>query len=68
MLENSDFELMQEAHKAKADSYCPYSGFQVGSALLTKDGVVIRGCNVENASYGQQPSAMRFQRASGRGI
>lgn len=45
-------ELLQDAHIAKANAYCPYSSFQVGAALLTRDGAVIRGCNVENASYG----------------
>lgn len=32
-------------------SYAPYSGFQVGAALLTKDGDIYTGCNIENAAY-----------------
>lgn len=45
-------ELMKYAHKAHLNAYAPYSNFKVGAALLLKDGKVITGCNVENASYG----------------
>lgn len=48
----SYIELLSKAHKAKKNAHCPHSGFQVGAALLAKDGKVITGCNVENASYG----------------
>ena len=44
-------ELIRLAYEGKAMSYSPYSGFQVGAALLTKDGRVYLGCNIENASY-----------------
>lgn len=44
-------ELLLEAKKARLKSYAPYSKFQVGAALLTKDGKVYHGCNIENASY-----------------
>jgi len=37
--------------EARKMSYSPYSKFKVGAALLCKDGTVIKGCNVENASY-----------------
>lgn len=44
--------LLQQAHAAREKAYAPYSRFKVGAALLTKDGKVFHGCNVENASYG----------------
>lgn len=52
-------DLLQEAHKAKENAYCRYSNFRVGAAILAKDGKVITGCNVENASYGLTMCAER---------
>ena len=43
--------LYNEALNARNNSYAPYSDFKVGAALLTLDGSVFTGCNVENASY-----------------
>jgi cytidine deaminase len=43
--------LIDEAKKAREMAYVPYSKFKVGAALLTKDGKVYRGCNIENAAY-----------------
>jgi cytidine deaminase len=44
--------LLELAREASKKSYCPYSEFPVGAALLSGDGRVFTGCNVENASYG----------------
>ena len=44
-------ELIISAMKAREKAYAPYSGFFVGAALLTDDGVIYTGCNIENAAY-----------------
>lgn len=44
--------LLQAARQAAEKAYAPYSNFPVGAALLTADGTVITGVNVENASFG----------------
>ncbi|KZT21032.1 cytidine deaminase [Neolentinus lepideus HHB14362 ss-1] len=45
-------KLIRAAIEAKEGSYSPYSKFRVGAALLSTDGHVIKGANIENASYG----------------
>lgn len=44
-------ELVLQAEQAMEKAYAPYSGFRVGAALLTKNGKVFTGCNIENASF-----------------
>ena len=55
----TDQELVRMAMDMQNYSYCPYSGFPVGAALLCEDGRVFTGCNVESAAYGSTICAER---------
>ena len=60
--------LIQSAREAAGSAYCPYSNYPVGAAVLTLDGQVYTGCNVENISFGLSMCAERtalFKAVSG---
>lgn len=52
-------KLLERAKQARERAYTPYSNFPVGAALLTSDGKIYVGCNIENASYGLSNCAER---------
>lgn len=54
-----DQKLLQLAREAMKRSYSPYSRFPVGAALLSKDGRIFLGCNIENASFSMTMCAER---------
>ena len=54
-----DIDLIKAAAEVRENAYAPFSKFKVGSALLTDDGSIVVGCNVESASYGLTVCAER---------
>lgn len=55
----TDKEIIRFALAARKNAYAPYSNFSVGAAILSKDGRVFQGCNIENSSYGATNCAER---------
>jgi len=64
LTEEETLRLIQAAVGARDHAYAPHSHFYVGAALLTHDGRIIEGCNVENASYSLTQCAERVAVAS----
>ncbi len=62
--------LINKAIEAMQMSYCPYSNFKVGAALLAKNGTIYQGCNIESASYSPTNCAERtaFFKAVSEGV
>jgi len=72
-------KLIEAAKEASKLAYCPYSSYPVGAAILTFDGVIYSGCNVENCSltqtiHAEQTALVRaiadgaIQRATAKGV
>ncbi|WP_350342483.1 cytidine deaminase [Proteinivorax tanatarense] len=59
MDKNTVEKLIAKAKEAMENAYVPYSKYPVGAALLTEDGNIYSGCNIENASYGLTNCAER---------
>ncbi|WP_075618116.1 cytidine deaminase [Paenisporosarcina indica] len=52
-------QVMEESKIARENAYVPYSKFKVGAALVSKEGKVYHGCNIENAGYSMTNCAER---------
>lgn len=70
MRETQIHELIETAIRQLQYSYTPYSNFKVGAALLSKDGAVYTGCNIENSAYTPTNCAERtaFFKAVSEGV
>ena len=58
-MERSEKELVEAARAVRENAYAPFSKFKVGAALETATGIIITGCNIENATYGLTVCAER---------
>jgi cytidine deaminase len=56
---SNDEELITQARHAQKNAYAPFSQFKVGAAVLTDNGQIYSGCNVENSTYGATNCAER---------
>lgn len=56
-----DAELLLQAHEATSRSYAPHSKFHVGAAVRLANGIIVKGCNIENAAY---PSGLCAERTA----
>ncbi|MDE4542593.1 MULTISPECIES: cytidine deaminase [unclassified Thermoanaerobacterium] len=55
-----DYEkLLEVAKEARESAYAPYSKFKVGACVITSNGKIYKGCNIENSSYGLTNCAER---------
>ena len=52
-------QLVEAAFEASKNAYVPYSNFRVGTIAYMKDGTMFKGCNIENAAYGDTMCAER---------
>lgn len=72
MVRVTDKELVRKAREAKENAYCDYSNFHVGAALLTRDGEVFVGVNVENINFSgtihAEENSLSSAVASGYGV
>ncbi len=59
MTASAERSLLEEARRAAVHAHAPYSRFRVGAAVLGAGGEIVRGCNVESASYGLSCCAER---------
>ncbi len=66
----NDKELVRLAYEAQKNAYCPYSHWAVGAALLTADGRIYTGCNIENNTFTPSVCAERvaFFKAVSEGV
>ena len=60
--------LVKKANEAREKSYCPYSGFAVGAALLCSDGTIYTGANIENTFRLCVLQLMKHPRKNTRGV